>query len=155
FYQVLGLVQTASASDIKLAYHRALLLWHPDKRLGPSSLSDVNTCGVDVDLIKEAYNALSCAATRAEYDALLKRTRSLNQNGPRPAQVISLEDFKETEAEGDCASMTWTHTCRCGGIYRINEEDMEAERHLVGCSSCSEVVWVGYEIAQDDGENED
>jgi diphthamide biosynthesis protein 4 len=27
---------------------------------------------------------------------------------------------------------------------------MDAGRHLVGCESCSEVVWVGYEPANDE-----
>jgi diphthamide biosynthesis protein 4 len=65
--------------------------------------------------------------------------------GPRPAQVISLEDFEEVE-EGE-----WKHPCRCGGTYNVAEEDMDAGRHLVGCESCSEVVWVGYELVNDEG----
>ena len=27
---------------------------------------------------------------------------------------------------------------------------MEDDRHLVGCNSCSEVVWVGYQVVEDD-----
>ena len=27
---------------------------------------------------------------------------------------------------------------------------MERGQHLVGCSSCSEVIWVGYELADED-----
>lgn len=43
----------------------------------------------------------------------------------------------------------WRHGCRCGGAYIIRGAEMEAGHHLVGCSSCSEVVWVGYEVADD------
>ncbi|KAH7927249.1 hypothetical protein BV22DRAFT_1007280, partial [Leucogyrophana mollusca] len=156
FYQLLALQRTASASDVKLAYHRALLLWHPDKRSAPASSADVPTAVVDIALLKEAYNTLSHTPTRAAYDALLNQRHSFTQSGPRPAQVISLEDFAETEAEGDGdhPMMIWTYSCRCGGLYRINEEDMEAERHMVGCTTCSEVVWVGYEIAEDEGGDE-
>lgn len=79
--------------------------------------------------------------------------------GPRPAQVISLEDFEEgghsnhggSGIEGDGES-AWHHGCRCGGIYIITGEDMEKGHHIVGCNSCSEVVWVGYELREDEGE---
>ena len=60
---------------------------------------------------------------------------------------MSLEDFEEAE-EG-----VWTHACRCGGTYKIIEEDMDAGRHLVGCENCSEVVWVGYELVDEEHHN--
>ena len=44
--------------------------------------------------------------------------------------------------------LRWTYGCRCGGLYVITEDDMEAGQHLVGCISCSEVLWVGYELAE-------
>jgi len=65
--------------------------------------------------------------------------------GPRPAQVISLEEFEEQEATID--SVSWNHKCRCGGTYQISDDDMEKGQHLVSCCSCSEVIWVGYEMA--------
>jgi len=87
---------------------------------------------------------LSNVSSRVAYDSILQNARVKTSTGPRPAQIISLEDFEEAE-EG-----VWIHACRCGGTYRIIEEDMDAGRHLVGCESCSEVVWVGYEPANDE-----
>jgi diphthamide biosynthesis protein 4 len=78
---------------------------------------------------------------RAKYDARRTEQSSL----PRPAQVVSLEDFTESDN-----NIAWTYPCRCSGIYVITEEEMEKAQHLVGCSSCSEVVWVGYELAADE-----
>ncbi|KAG1831667.1 hypothetical protein DFJ58DRAFT_871536 [Suillus subalutaceus] len=106
----------------------ALLASHPDKRSFSSAIPPVD------------YTTLSNVSSRVAYDNILRSARVKTSTGPRPAQVISLEDFEEAE-EG-----VWTHACRCGGTYRIIEEDMDAGRHLVGCESCSEVVWVGYEL---------
>jgi diphthamide biosynthesis protein 4 len=66
--------------------------------------------------------------------------------GPRPAQIVSLEEFKEEEATTGIVS--WYYECRCGGGYRISEQNLERGQHLLGCGNCSEVVWVGYELAE-------
>lgn len=141
FYQLLGIAYDAPLSVIKSAYHKALLASHPDKRLFTSAIPPVN---VDIALLKEAYTTLSNVSSRIAYDNILRNARVKISTGPRPAQVISLEDFEEAEED------VWTHACRCGGTYRITEEDMDAGRHLVGCESCSEVVWVGYELVDDE-----
>lgn len=140
YYEVLRLPRSASPAEIKQAYHRALLASHPDKRtVGSPAAASVLP---DLDLLRAAYTTLSSHALRAEYD---KETTVVGgaPAGPRPAQALSLEEFDE-EHEG-----TWTHACRCGGTYRLREADMERGQHLVGCSSCSEVVWVGYELAEE------
>jgi diphthamide biosynthesis protein 4 len=134
YYACLSLRQTATLAEIKLAYHRALLRFHPDKR-GAKLNSD---CDVDISLIKEAYTVLSSPSTRTKYDAQLKHSPS----GPRPAHVVSLEEFEEDEGE-------WRYPCRCGDTYLIRGEDMEKGVHLIGCNSCSEVIWVGYEVVEE------
>ena len=57
--------------------------------------------------------------------------------------ITKLEEFDE---ESDS---TWTYPCRCGGTYVATEEMLDSGEHLVGCASCSEVVWVGYELAEE------
>jgi diphthamide biosynthesis protein 4 len=132
YYSVLSIPSTASQADIKAAYHHALLRFHPDK--------SNNSQSVSITSIKEAYNVLSSAKSRAAYDAQLTKNSAL----PRPAQVVSLEEFDDsTEDE-------WCHPCRCGGSYKITSEEMEKCIHLVGCGSCSEVIWAGYEIIEDE-----
>ncbi len=140
YYAILSVARTASSSEIKQAYHRALLLHHPDKR--PTSRNGMPN--IDVDLLKKAYSILSSSELRAKFDA----TRAVCSGGPRPAQVVSLEEFTEIEDSGE--EITWVHDCRCGGRYIIRENDMERGQHLVGCNSCSEVVWVGFEVAEDE-----
>jgi len=144
YYELLQISPSSSLSseDIKAAYHRALLKFHPDKA---GSAQEEHKSDIDIAQLKEAYITLSSSHLRAEYDFKLADERLNNGSGkgPRPAQIISLEDFDE-RLDG-----FWYHACRCGGDYIISETDMEKGCHLVGCNSCSEVVWVGYEIVED------
>ncbi|KAF8210087.1 hypothetical protein K438DRAFT_139707 [Mycena galopus ATCC 62051] len=127
-YQLLDVHPGASQADIKAAYHRALLAAHPDKNAAPTN--------PDIAAIKDAYRVLSSPALRAKAEQEhLKR--------PRPAQVISLADFDEASEDA------WTHACRCGGAYAITAVEMDRGLHLIPCTSCSEVVWVGYELAEE------
>ncbi|KAJ7782674.1 DnaJ domain-containing protein [Mycena metata] len=131
-YTLLGVQRSASAKDIKAAYHRALLAAHPDKK--PHSKSK------DIHAIQQAYRVLSDPVRRAQHDSDRQRIPA----GPRPAQVISLAEFDEVPEQE-----RWTHACRCGGSYAITGADMDGGMHLVPCTSCSEVVWVGYELVKD------
>ncbi|KZT22661.1 hypothetical protein NEOLEDRAFT_1243759 [Neolentinus lepideus HHB14362 ss-1] len=147
YYALLGLIDTPSSSftpaAFTSAYHRALLTHHPDKQHTPSP--GLDTRGNDViTQIQAAYKILSSSTIRATYDRQLAHSRTLS--GPRPAQIVSLEDFTE-DGEGE---RRWTYGCRCGGTYVITEREMEDDRHLIGCRSCSEIVWVGYEVAEDE-----
>ncbi|KAJ7169051.1 DnaJ domain-containing protein [Mycena crocata] len=136
-YGILSVAPGSSLSDIKSAYHRALLRFHPDKNVASAKLSRRT---IDIASIQEAYRVLSTPSLRSQYDLLLQQSRT--PAGPRPAQVISLEEFQE---HGDLDS--WSHSCRCGGVYKITEEEMDRGQHLIPCTSCSEIVWVGYEPA--------
>ncbi|KAJ6497674.1 DnaJ domain-containing protein [Mycena sanguinolenta] len=129
-YAILDLAPGADPRDIKAAYHRALLAAHPDKN---------NASTHDIAAIKDAYRVLSNPTLRAKaHQDYLKR--------PRPAQLISLAEFDEADEDA------WTHACRCGGKYSITAAEMDRGVHLVACSSCSEVVWVGYELAEEEPE---
>jgi len=61
YYQVLGVTRSASAQEIKRAYRRLALLYHPDKNPHPSAeqfFKEVN----------EAYDVLGDADKRINYD---------------------------------------------------------------------------------------
>ncbi|KAI0789404.1 hypothetical protein C8Q75DRAFT_793300 [Abortiporus biennis] len=148
YYHILSISPSASFSEVKLAYHRTLLIYHPDKRsISNSSVVDSENSsedGIDVDLIKRAYLTLSSPGLRREYD----KARVSNPTGPRPAQVLSLDDFDEID-DIQYGHTKWIYGCRCGGQYVATESDLESGQHLFGCSSCSEVVWVGYEMIEE------
>ncbi|KAJ7287192.1 hypothetical protein C8J57DRAFT_1048823, partial [Mycena rebaudengoi] len=142
YYAVLAISSHVARDEIKSAYHRALLRSHPDKVIVDAR----GDAPFDIALIQEAYHVLSTPALREQHDLNLRRSKSA-ATGPRPAALISLEDFDFLDSGSPNTPDLWEHSCRCGGMYRITSDDMDAGRHLVGCTSCSEVVWVGYEVA--------
>jgi diphthamide biosynthesis protein 4 len=141
YYRVLGLCKDASSADIRRAYHDALLAVHPDKQHQLSSTARADDAPT-IALVQEAFRVLSDPNRRAGYDSDIEMAVK-RPGGPRPAQHVSLDEFEE---EGTL----WTYQCRCGGRFAIAEKDMEDGLHLLGCSSCSEVVSVGYEVAGED-----
>ena len=140
-YELLQVSRTASPAEIKASYHRLLLFHHPDK----SDASKENTTRTDIDIgsLKEAFATLFSPESRMRYDSELSSRPYPSSSRSRPAHIVSLEDFKDL-------GQVWTHGCRCGGQYAIEEVDMEKDTHLVACSSCSEVIWVGYEACPSD-----
>jgi hypothetical protein len=77
-YQVLGLRRTATASEIRRAYRRLVLRYHPDR--GPT---DPDAAAL-FHRITEAYQVLSNADKRRQYDSLL----TAYLNAPRPAVPV-------------------------------------------------------------------
>ncbi|KAJ7178707.1 DnaJ domain-containing protein [Mycena crocata] len=136
-YQVLSIPPGSSLADVKAAYHRALLRFHPDKN--PSA--KLSPATIDIASIQEAYRVLSTPDLRSQHDYILQQSYT-PATGPRPAQIISLEEFQEHVD-------FWSHSCRCGGVYKITAEEMDGGQHLIPCSSCSEIIWVGYELVEE------
>ncbi|KAI9438433.1 hypothetical protein BJY52DRAFT_548644 [Lactarius psammicola] len=143
YYTLLGITPSASPDTIKAAYHRALRRLHPDKQ---RQCADDPSPSVNIGLLQDAFLTLSTTTQRAAYDARCE----LSRKAPRPAQVVSLEDFDLSDSEGPGGVISiWSLACRCGGMYKVTEDDLERGRHLVGCENCSEVVWVGYEMVEE------
>ncbi|THH08808.1 hypothetical protein EW145_g2458 [Phellinidium pouzarii] len=156
-YNVLHIPASATRADIKSAYHRALLLSHPDKRKRVDRCTENTGCadGFDIARIQDAYRTLIDRDARAAYDASLasstRSSLSISSNsltGPRPAQVVSLEEFVYNDTD-NVTNTTWSYACRCGGLYVIGEIDMENDRHVIACEQCSETIYVGYEAVED------
>lgn len=61
FYEVLGLTKTASAAEIKSAYRKLALQWHPDRNKSPDAHEKFKE-------INEAYAVLSDATKKQQYD---------------------------------------------------------------------------------------
>ena len=142
YYELLRVPRTASPAEIKASYHRTLLSHHPDK----SGAYKHNSTPIDIGLLKQAFNTLFSPESRLKYDSELSSRPDFSLSRGRPAHIVSLEDLEDLDR-------AWAYNCRCGGRYTIEEEDMERDVHLADCSSCSEVIWVGYEVcpSQDDG----
>jgi len=151
---------------VKAAYHNALLLHHPDKALSirnrnesaqniaPTQNNKLSpededkTRSPSIDDIQQAYSTLADPILRAEFDIRLARngiTSSVAAKGSqRPAEIVSFDEFAPEE-KGEA----YIYPCRCGSVYRITEEQLEADVHLLGCQGCSEVVWVGYDVVDE------
>eukprot|EP00922_Rhytidocystis_sp_ex-Travisia-forbesii_P040583 GHVS01060479.1.p1 GENE.GHVS01060479.1~~GHVS01060479.1.p1 ORF type:complete len:478 (+),score=128.42 GHVS01060479.1:1363-2796(+) len=74
-YKVLGVLSTASADEVKLAYKKAALRWHPDRN--PTNKAQAEEKFRD---IAEAYQTLSDVDKRRMYD-LRSRGRGMPEGG--------------------------------------------------------------------------
>ena len=62
FYETLGVARTASENEIKLAYRKLAMTWHPDRNNGSRDAEE------KFKEITEAYDVLRDAGKRATYD---------------------------------------------------------------------------------------
>ena len=81
YYQILGVSQDASAEDIKRAFRRLALQYHPDR-----NPENVREAGEKFKEINEAYEVLSDEHRRWQYD----RLTSLSSY---PRRTMAVEDI--------------------------------------------------------------
>ena len=67
YYEVLGVAKTASADEIKSAYRKLALKWHPDRWVNGSD-AEKKTAEENFKEATEAYSILSDPDKRAKYD---------------------------------------------------------------------------------------
>jgi curved DNA-binding protein CbpA len=82
YYDVLGVKSNASDVEIKAAYHKAALKYHPDK----AAEAKKDEAKVKFQAINEAKEVLSDPLKKQRYDFELKLKSSLNQGGPAGGQ---------------------------------------------------------------------
>ncbi|KAG6891654.1 hypothetical protein C0992_012703 [Termitomyces sp. T32_za158] len=68
FYELLSVPRDASSSEIKIAYHRALLRYHPDKSNYNASRDNQSDC-ISISLVKDAYSTLYDPELRKQFFA--------------------------------------------------------------------------------------
>ncbi|MCX5797583.1 MAG: J domain-containing protein [Elusimicrobia bacterium] len=73
FYERIGAAKDMSADEIKAAYRKAVMLYHPDKHSNEGA-AVIKKMTKDFQNIQEAYAALSDPKKRAAYDITLAKT---------------------------------------------------------------------------------
>ena len=64
YYSILEVSRNADASELKKAYRKLAIKWHPDKNKGDSSAEE------KFKKISEAYDVLSDEKKRSQYDSM-------------------------------------------------------------------------------------
>merc|ERR1712110_891126 len=70
YYNVLGVKQSCSESDIKKAYHQQARQLHPDKQSGKTK-HEIDSSEEKFKTVKEAYELLIDSKRRCSYDSKL------------------------------------------------------------------------------------
>jgi curved DNA-binding protein len=137
YYEVLGVGRSAGADEIKKAYRRLALEWHPDRH--PAEKRDA--AEAKFKRISEAYEVLSDAEKRARYDQLGQNWQQGEEFRPRSGEArMSREEFEQQFGRGGFseffesvfgdqfrrqASGTRSHR-----RFRVRGADIEAEMAL-------------------------
>ena len=166
-YEVLAL-PTASGSGsaptlsaIKTAYHRALLLHHPDKSSHKAQPSTSSKPKYTIDQISQAYQTLSDPKSRSSFDQKLRldpqsfavsTDSTISVSGVTPnSDIVDLDDLIYDDEQ-----RLWYRGCRCGQKRGFIVTENHLENHsgegeaLVGCAGCS--LWIKVLFAVEDGE---
>ena len=92
YYEILQVDKKASKKDVKSAYRRLAILYHPDKNKSPESEEKFKG-------IAEAYSVLSDPVKRKQYDIDNEpRNVLLRNRQERMWQIIREQKQKENEA---------------------------------------------------------
>jgi curved DNA-binding protein len=93
YYEVLGVPRTASADEIRKAYRKLALKWHPDRHKGKAQAEAEAT----FKQISEAYEVLADAETRKKYDRFGQQWKHGQEFEPPPGSAggrrMSPEEF--------------------------------------------------------------
>jgi curved DNA-binding protein len=92
YYKILGVERKASADDIRSAYRKLAMKYHPDKNPGDKKAED------KFKDINEAYQVLSDDAKRARYDQLGSAYSNFRTSGGRPGDFQWDDWFQQQQA---------------------------------------------------------
>jgi len=142
FYDVLGVVRTATPQEIEGAFRHLARQWHPDV------CPDIHEAAENFKLIAEAYEVLGDAEKRRQYDDAQARSRRRTvPTGPRrpqptrryrqPVNIAGLDSFPDELAElirsmfGAAARPVSRERAASGSRRGSTDLDVEAELPLL------------------------
>ena len=87
FYEIIGVEKNASADEIKKAYRKQALKFHPDRNPGDKKAEE------NFKELGEAYNILSDDQKRAAYDRFGHAAFAPGSGGGAAAQAANMDPF--------------------------------------------------------------
>ncbi len=122
YYQILGLAKQASADEIKKAYRKLAVKWHPDKNPNNKVASEEK-----FKKISEAYAVLSDAEKRQQYDTFGSADQYRQQHSQEDIfRGVDLDEILRSfgfgGARGGGRSTTFRSGRRGGSSSRDNED---------------------------------
>ncbi len=122
-FDILGVHPNSSENEIRSAYLRLALQYHPDKMERNGTSADlngaVNANGITIDpnvyfvKINEAWKALSDEKTRESLIVARLAAKKID-NLELNCEILPLSDFEQTPG-GD-----FSRLCRCGGTFEVS-----------------------------------
>ena len=90
YYEILGIQETASIEEIKVAYRKCALEYHPD-------VNSSQNAHEKFVLVKTAYETLSDPILKTEYDEKNRRNNFFNNSQNNNIQEQSRQNYQKTE----------------------------------------------------------
>ncbi|KAJ3121080.1 Diphthamide biosynthesis protein 4 [Nowakowskiella sp. JEL0407] len=146
YYDVLGVRRESDGDEIRRKYFALALKLHPDKNaLVNLDCKHLKTVELEFQTINNAYETLKDPEKRLNYDNMLAASK---KEGIVYSEV-DLDDmtFYDEQDLSYFVEGHYEYLCRCGGTYKVTEEELEAGVKKVDCSSCSLQVILLYQPA--------
>lgn len=137
-YDVLGVQETATAEEIKRAYHKLALKYHPDKN---------KDSGTDMKFkaLNEAYEILS--DPNHNRDHRIRNKLNLDAKLCKNTSTIYEEVPIRMCLEG---CKYYSYACRCSGSFMLDKSLLSDEGDInvfiVDCDSCSNSIKIVLEM---------
>ena len=155
YYSVLGVKRSASQTDIKRAYRKAVFRFHPDRNPG-----DDDAAGKFKQVL-DAYEVLSDASRRANYDQVTRPAQTESDAEEEPPEEESppfgsdagngfhfTQDFKHAvEPEPKCPSCSVVGadhiiSRKAGASAARGKQFILAPFNIIFCNACGHVYGV-------------
>lgn len=135
-YQTLGIAPSATAEEIRLAYRRLAMRWHPDRNPGNANAAEERFKRVQI-----AFAVLKDPAARAAYDNERTAPRASAAGGARPSPSRARETWAQAAAaaaQRAAAQRATTATGKAGVDY-VCETSIPLETAVLGGTATTRV----------------